>query len=221
MSPSPAPERTEVHVDRDYRPPAHAPWLARASRRVLAACGWRVVLATPVPSQCVIVIAPHTSNWDFFVGLLAKWTLDLPVRWIGKHTIFRWPVRGFLLRIGGIPVDRRRRHGLIERLAGEFETSLVLRLVIAPEGTRSRTGYWKSGFYHLALATRVPLGLAYLDYRRREVGVGGYLALSGDVARDMETIAAFYAGCTARRPEQQGPVQLRDEDPSPRSAPSH
>ncbi len=203
--------RTARDDERDYRPSHEARWLARWAWRALHVFGWRVVLSQPVPAQCVVVIAPHTSNWDFFVGLLAKWVVAFPVRWIGKDSLFRWPVRGFLLRIGGIAVDRSRRHGLTEQLRDEFARSPVLRLVIAPEGTRSRTDYWKSGFYHLALATGLPLGLAFIDYRRREVGIATYLTLTGDAAVDMGAIAAFYAGCTARHPELQGPVRLREQ----------
>ncbi len=211
MSISIATVRIARDEERDYRPPFTAQWLARWSWRLLHALHWRVVLAQPVPSRCVIVIAPHTSNWDFVIGLLAKWVVGFPVRWIGKDSLFRWPfMRGFLLRIGGIPVDRSRHQGLTGQLREAFDQAPVLRLVIAPEGTRSRTEHWKSGFYHLALATRLPLGLAFIDYATREVGIGGYLALTGENAADMRAIAGFYAHCIGRHPQRQGPVRLHE-----------
>ncbi|MCC7216701.1 MAG: 1-acyl-sn-glycerol-3-phosphate acyltransferase [Burkholderiales bacterium] len=183
---------------------------ARFAAAMLRLLGWRVVLAQPVPSRCVIVIYPHTSNWDFVVGLLAKWMLGLELNFIGKHTLFAGPLGPLFARWGGIPVDRRASTGVIAQLASRFADGAVCRLVIAPEGTRSRTACWKSGFYHLTRAVDVPLGLAFIDYARREIGVGAYVALTGDVAADMARIAAFYADKRGRRPGNAGPVRLAD-----------
>jgi 1-acyl-sn-glycerol-3-phosphate acyltransferase len=117
-----------------------------------------------------------------------------------------------LRRWGGIPVDRSGSTGVIARLAAEFAARDDFKLVIAPEGTRSRTERWKSGFYHLAQAARVPVALAFIDYRRREVGVGRYIELTDDAAADMARIAAFYADKEGRRQENAGQVRL-DEEP--------
>jgi 1-acyl-sn-glycerol-3-phosphate acyltransferase len=114
-----------------------------------------------------------------------------------------------------MPVDRRGGTGVIAQLATAFAEHDDFKLVVAPEGTRSRTAHWKSGFYHLARAARVPLALAFIDYRRREVGVGGYLDLTDDILVDMARIAAFYADRTGRRPENASPVRL-DEGPQAR-----
>ena len=158
--------------------------------------------------RCVVVFYPHTSNWDFLIGLLAKWATGIHFRFVGKDSLFAGPLGPLMRRWGGIPVDRSRPTGVIARLAQAFAENEDFRLAIAPEGTRRRMERWKSGFYHLARAARVPLGLAFIDYRRREVGVGGFLELTGDVDADMARIAAFYADKEARRPENAGPIRL-------------
>jgi 1-acyl-sn-glycerol-3-phosphate acyltransferase len=184
---------------------------ARFAAWALRLAGWRVVLVQPVPMRCVVVFYPHTSNWDFPIGLTAKWMVGIHFRFIGKDSLFATPLGSWLRRWGGIPVDRSGPTGAIARLAQEFAAHDDFRLAVAPEGTRSRTEYWKSGFYHLARNARVPVALAFIDYRRREIGVGGYVDLTGDIAADMVRIADFYTGKTARRPENAGPIRLEHE----------
>lgn len=185
------------------------PWLGAALLRL---AGWKVVLAQPVPMRCVAIFYPHTSNWDTVIGLCAKFMFGIRFRYVGKDTLFRVPVIGpLLVRWGGVPVNRREPAGFIRQMRDEFARNAEFRLAIAPEGTRGLTPHWKSGFYRLALAAGVPLALAYIDYPRREIGIGGYVDLTGDVATDMTRIRAFYAGKRGRRPENQGPVRLRDE----------
>ncbi|MEP7183484.1 MAG: lysophospholipid acyltransferase family protein [Betaproteobacteria bacterium] len=184
---------------------------ARASLRILRLAGWRVVLALPVPMRCVVIFYPHTSNWDFLIGLLAKWATGIFFRFVGKDTLFKGPLGAVFGRWGGIPVNRRERTGFIGQMLAEFPRHDDFRLVIAPEGTRRRTEVWRSGFYHLARAANVSLALGFIDYPKREVGVGGVIELTGDVAVDMARIAAFYADKCGRRPENQGPVKLRDD----------
>jgi 1-acyl-sn-glycerol-3-phosphate acyltransferase len=184
--------------------------LPGVSAWLLRRLGWQVVLARPVPTRCVVVVAPHTSNWDFVIGLLAKWVIGIRFRWVGKDTLFATPMKSLFLRWGGIPVNRRVSTGFVEQMTAEFERHDEFRLVIAPEGTRGQADHWKSGFYHLARAAKVPVGLAFFDYSRRRVGIGGCLEPTGDVAADMATIADFYADKVGCRPELQGPVRLRD-----------
>jgi 1-acyl-sn-glycerol-3-phosphate acyltransferase len=180
--------------------------------RLLAAAGWKVVLAQPVPDRCVVIFYPHTSNWDTIIGLCVKFMTGLSIRFAGKDSLFRTPFIGsLLLRWGGVPVNRRERTGFIDAMSSQFLRPGVFRLAIAPEGTRSRTEFWKSGFYHLARAAKVPLALGYIDYPAREVGVGGYVEVTGDPAADMARLRAFYGDKRGRYPEQQSPVRLRDE----------
>jgi len=160
--------------------------------------------------RCVVVFYPHTSNWDFAIGLLAKWMVGIHFRFIAKDSLFAGPFARLFARWGGIPVNRREASGIIGVLTARFAAETDFRLAIAPEGTRGRTEQWKSGFYHLALAASVPVALAFIDYARREVGVGGYVTLSGDAATDMAAIAAFYADKVGRRPELASPIRLAD-----------
>jgi hypothetical protein len=209
---APSPTATAALVDRPLVP-GFLPWLGALLLRL---GGWKVLLAQPVPRQCVAIFYPHTSNWDTVVGLCVKFMTGLAIRYAGKDTLFATPLLGpLLVRWGGTPVNRRERTGFIAQMKAEFERNPEFRLAIAPEGTRRRTEHWKSGFYHLARAADVPVALCFIDYPRREVGVAGYLDVSGDVATDMARIAAFYAGKRGRHPENQGPVRLRVEEPPP------
>jgi 1-acyl-sn-glycerol-3-phosphate acyltransferase len=190
-------------------PPPRITLAGRWSGRLLRLLGWRVEVVWPPVPRCVIVVYPHTSNWDFVVGYLAKLAAGLPAHFVGKDTIFRGPFAPVLRRMGGIPVNRREATGLIAQLVREFERRPRMWLAIAPEGTRRWVDRWKSGFYHLALAARVPVGLAYLDYRARVVGLTEYLDLTGDEEADLDRIRRAYAGKVGRHPEQAGEIRLR------------
>ena len=181
---------------------------ARVVWRLLRMLGWRVTLATPVPMKCVIVFYPHTSNWDFPAGLLAKWVLGIDFRWVGKDTMFASPLGPLFRRWGGIPVNRRESSGFVAQMHAALEAHDDFRLAIAPEGTRASVPRWRSGFWHLARAAKVPIGLAYIDYAHREVGVGAWLETTDDADADVARMAAFYARFTAKHPENAGPVRL-------------
>jgi len=183
--------------------------LQRWARGLLALFGWRVAVVLPSMPKCLVIVYPHTSNWDFVVGYLAKVASRMPARWIGKDTIFRWPVAGLLRRMGGIPVNRREPKGLIGQLAAEFESHPRMWLALAPEGTRSRTDHWKSGFYRLALAAHVPVGLAFIDYRTRVVGLETFLTLTGDEEKDLSRIREVYADKVGKHPEQASDIRFR------------
>ena len=177
---------------------------------ILRLCGWRSVLV-PLPApKGIIVVYPHTSNWDFFIGVVYKIGTALPVRWVGKHTIFRWPVRRLLVYLGGIPIRRDQRSGLVDAMLAEFAKHDRMWLAMTPEGTRSRTEYWKSGFYRIALAGNLPVALGYIDYATRTIGIDTYLTLTGDVEADFTRIRAFYQDKRGRRPANEGVIRLRD-----------
>lgn len=181
----------------------------RLARWLLGLRGWQVDAVLPPVDSYVIIAAPHTSNWDFPIGILAKWALGLQFNWLGKHTLFR-PPHGWLFRaLGGIPVYRHRRENLSEQMAVYFRRHPGTILALTPEGTRSRTDFWKSGFYHIARQANVPVALGHLDYGRKRVGIGGYLELTGDRSQDMQKIADYYAGIVGKYPAKQGPVRLR------------
>ena len=181
----------------------------RMARGLLALFGWRVEIRWPPGPKAVIAVYPHTSNWDFVVGILGRFAAALPVSFIAKDTLFRWPLGALLRRLGGIPVNRRERTGMVAQMKAEFARRPTLWLAIAPEGTRAYTDALRSGFYHLALAAGVPLGLGYLDYGQRVVGIADWIALSGDAEQDLARLRAFYAGKKALRPAQAGEIRFR------------
>jgi 1-acyl-sn-glycerol-3-phosphate acyltransferase len=159
--------------------------------------------------KCVLIAAPHTSNWDFPLALLAFWSLRIDARWVGKHTIFRRPVAGLMRRLGGVPLDRANTRNFVDDVVGWFEREPALTLAIAPEGTRSRTDHWRSGFYWIAHGAGVPIALGFLDYSTRTGGIGESFLPTGDIAADMDRIAAFYAGKVGKHPEKLGTIRAR------------
>jgi len=209
--------RPEHAVSDGTNAPASAPAGSRPSlgqrlaRWLLSLLGWRVAIRLPPVPRCVIIVYPHTSNWDFVIGYLAKVASGLRAHFVGKDTLFRWPFGGLLRRMGGIPVNRREPAGLTGQLAAEMARRARMWLAIAPEGTRSRTDHWKSGFYRLALAANVPVGLAYIDYRTRIVGLDDFLTLTGDEEVDLGRMRAFYADKVGRRPAQASDIRFRAE----------
>lgn len=183
--------------------------LRRAALGLLALVGWRTAFVWPPEPKGVIIVYPHTSNWDFPLGMLFRIGHGLPANWVGKTEMFRPPFGGLLKRVGGIPLDRRRTTGFIEALVAEYRARDWMWLAIAPEGTRSHTEHLKPGFYTLALAADVPIALGYIDYATRTVGIDTYLRMTGDREADMARIRDFYAGKRGRRPEHAGGLRLR------------
>lgn len=165
--------------------------------------GWKT--GEPIPAhikKCVVIAAPHTSNWDFVYSLATAHILGVQVRYLAKKELFRFPLRRLLLRTGGIPVTRSRSTNMVAYIIGLFAEKEELKLMIPAEGTRKRVAQWKSGFYHVALGANVPVFMGYLDYKNRIAGYGPQLTLTGDKAKDAATIRAFYSDKTARFPGQ-------------------
>jgi 1-acyl-sn-glycerol-3-phosphate acyltransferase len=185
---------------------------AKVAAVLMRLAGWRLVYVPPPAPKSVIIVYPHTSNWDFPIGLAARSVAGIRCHFAAKDTLFRGPFGRWLARVGGIPVNRREPTGFVGQLAREFERRGEFHVVFTPEGTRSRTEHWKSGFYRLALAAKVPLGLAFIDYGRREVGIGAWLDLTGDEQADLERIRAFYAGKRGRWPALAGPIRFPERE---------
>lgn len=164
--------------------------------------GWSAVGNVPEPRKFVLIAAPHTSNWDFvnFLGL----TTDLGVRphFMGKLSLFRWPLARFMRQMGGIPVDRRASRDMVQQMVGEFQRRAEFILTVAPEGTRSKTKKWKTGFYHIALAAKVPMVVGFMDYSRKTGGLGPMIWPTGDFHADMEKLFEVYRGCIPKFPDR-------------------
>jgi 1-acyl-sn-glycerol-3-phosphate acyltransferase len=178
---------------------------------VLKTIGWQVVGNFPDIPKFVLVGAPHTSNWDFLLAMLLMYASGVRFNWIGKASLFRPPYGGFFRRLGGVPVWRERRNNFVSQIVEAFERSKRLIIAIAPEGTRSKIPYWKTGFYYMALGAKVPLVLGFIDYGRRQVGVGPLFKPSGDIRADFACLRDFYADKTGLYPEKQSAVAISPE----------
>jgi 1-acyl-sn-glycerol-3-phosphate acyltransferase len=155
--------------------------------------GWTITGEAPTAKRCVILGAPHTSNWDFvfFLGTVTR--LGLRPSFMGKLSLFRAPLTRFMYDMGGIPVDRRAKdRNYVEQMIAEFAKAKDLALVIAPEGTRGPIKGWRSGFYHIALGAGVPIFPAWVDNATMKGGIGPAIMPSGDYAADLRRIAEFY-----------------------------
>ena len=182
------------------------------SKFVLRMFGWTVEKDLPLKEKYVLVGAPHTSNWDFPLGILGMLAMGLRFRWVGKHTIFKGPTGLMLKSIGGIPVDRRIRSSFIKQMVELFNTEENMILAITPEGSRSKTLYWKTGFYYIALDATVPIALGYIDHREKKIGVGYSFFPCGNIEKDIEIIRRFYEGKTGRHRENQGEIRVHTKE---------
>jgi 1-acyl-sn-glycerol-3-phosphate acyltransferase len=174
--------------------------------------GWKVGGTIPPHiKKAVVIAAPHTSNWDFVYALAAYKILDLPINYIAKKELFRFPFSILFKATGGIPVDRSRSLNFVDAIVQKIKESDRLYLLMAAEGTRKRVDKWKSGFYHAALGAGVPIILGYLDYKHKSAGFGEVIYPTGDKEKDMEQIRNFYANITGRNPELYNPDSARLE----------
>lgn len=163
--------------------------------------GWRYRGTFPDQAKMIIAVAPHTSNWDFFVGLAVKFSLMLKIQFLGKHTIFV-PVVGKVLRYwGGIPVERSKTRGVVAQLTDVFNRQEQLVLCLSPEGTRKRIDKWKTGFVQIARSAQVPVLLVGFDYEKRIVDIGPLVTVGEDTDQAMRQIYDFYAGVSAKYPD--------------------
>ncbi|ARN76067.1 lysophospholipid acyltransferase family protein [Oceanicoccus sagamiensis] len=159
---------------------------------LLTLVGWRTVGEKPTIPKYVVVAAPHTSNWDFVLFVLLAFKLGFNAHWMGKHTLFPIPVRRLMVWLGGIPIDRSKAHNVVEQMSDYYSSVDELCVIIPPEGTRSKTQRWKTGFYHIAVAAKVPLVLGYIDSSSKSLGFGPVFNPTGDIEADLEAIQAFY-----------------------------
>lgn len=176
--------------------------------------GWRCEGRPPDLEKYVMIGAPHTSNWDFLIGLTILFSLRLRFYWLGKHTIFRQPFRTLSLLLGGIPVNRSQSENVVEQTIRIFKENDRMVLVLSPEGTRKRIAHWKTGFYFIAHGAGVPIVPAYVDYQRRAAGFGPMFYPTGDIEADMKTISAFYdVKGVGKHSEKVGPVCIKSKTP--------
>jgi 1-acyl-sn-glycerol-3-phosphate acyltransferase len=173
------------------------------SKLILGLFGWKVIGNIPSDlRKCVVVVAPHTSNWDFVIGRLAWFQMGLRVKFLIKKEMFFFPLGPIIKWLGGIPVDRSKSARMVDYVAGLFEQYDTLFITITPEGTRKLNPHWKKGFYYIAQKANVPIALAVLDYKKKEGGVIKVFMPSGDFEKEFNMVQDFYRGRGARFPEK-------------------
>jgi len=165
---------------------------AALGRGFLRVAGWDFEGEIPDVAKAVLIVAPHTSNWDFFIGVAAMFALGIRVKFLGKHTLFAGPLGPVMRWLGGIPVDRRTPRGVVTATVDLFAESEQMILGVAPEGTRSKVERWKTGFYHVAHDARVPIVPIAFDYPRQRVRIGDRFDTTGDTEGDLRTLESFY-----------------------------
>lgn len=201
-------------VSADSAPrPFPPPPPGRLALRVLAWLGWRLELPPLEAARMVLVVYPHTSNWDFPLGLLVRFGTGWPISWVGKHSIFAGPWGGLMKRWGGIPVDRRAAEDFVGQMVAEFGRRERMILAIAPEGTRGHVTALKSGFYRIAREAQVPIAFGYIDYASRSLGIAGLMTPSGRQEEDLAVMRAAYAGKRGYHHECAGEIRFRDRGP--------
>lgn len=163
--------------------------------------GWKAVITVDEPLKSVICVAPHTSNWDFLIGKLFYWSVNRKSGFLMKKSWFFFPLGNILRSMDGIPVDRSKRTSVTDQVADEFDKRETFHVAITPEGTRKLVKKWKMGFYHIALKANVPIQLAYIDYKNKEMGITEIVYPTGDEKADLEKIQAFYKNSNAKYPE--------------------
>lgn len=184
------------------------------SRVYLFLYRWTTVQQEPVPDRCVVIAAPHTSNWDFPVTMAMAQVKRVPIRWLGKSQMFNKVLGPFFRSLGGISVERSSPQGLVGDLAEELRRHERLTLIVPAEGTRTAVDYWKSGFYRIAKEADVPIVCAFVDRATRTGGFGPVIHLTDDVVADMDRIRAFYADKTGLKPGRFNVPRLREEEPT-------
>lgn len=171
--------------------------------------GWKTSGSLPQDEKYIIIVAPHTSNWDLFFGIILAFALKLDARYIAKKELFRGPFSFLMTWSGAIPVDRSSHHHIVDQMVHAFRERDTFVLALAPEGTRHRKDSWKSGFYHIALAAHVPILLGFIDYAGKTGGAGPLFYPTGDLEQDIKVIGNFYLTVTGKHPENTSPVVIR------------
>lgn len=170
---------------------------------LLKILGWKTEGEIPKDlKKCVMIAAPHTSNWDLPFTLMTAFSLNAKVYWMGKDKIFKPPYRGLMLWMGGIPVNRSKSTNMVQASIDAIKSNDQLFLIVPPEGTRSKVTYWKTGFYHIAQGAGVPILMGFLDFQRKTSGIAGIYMTTGDIEVDMNYIKSIYAPIKGKKEKQ-------------------
>lgn len=176
--------------------------MRKFARFILKLMGWKIDERTPENiNKCVIVVGPHTSNWDFIIGRLAFKYYGVNAKFLIKKEAFIFPFGYILKAMGGVPVDRKKNNNLTDQAVNYFNESETLFLVFTPEGTRSYNPNWKKGFYFIAEKAKVPIYIAYMDYEKKIGGFHSLFTPTGDVEKDIDYIKSVLSQYKGKYPE--------------------
>lgn len=172
--------------------------------------GWNGEYRHPDTEKFIIIVAPHTSNFDFLIGFIYSRAFGMPFpNFLAKDSLFRGALGPVFRWLGGIPVNRSQRTNFVDQVAAEFHKRKRMILAITPEGTRSKAEYWKTGFYFMAQKANVPVIMASIDYARKFISCGDVADVTGDLNADMAKIRAYYANVSPRHPHRYGEIRVR------------
>jgi 1-acyl-sn-glycerol-3-phosphate acyltransferase len=183
-------------------------WLANQMLKLL---GWKIIGQLPDTRKFVLVAAPHTSNWDFMYMYLVSKIFDIRIHWMGKEELFKGPMGPISRALGGIPVKRGHSMNMVQQMAQTFSEREELVLAVPPAGTRRKTDHWHSGFYYIAMEAGVPIVLGFVDYSRKQAGLGPIFTPTGNVRADMDIARDFYKDIQGKFPDNKSTVQLKQE----------
>ncbi|MDB2387309.1 lysophospholipid acyltransferase family protein [Shewanella sp.] len=171
-------------------------------KKLLKAFGWKIAGSLPQNQQYVAIVGPHTSNWDFVIGVLARGALGAKINFLGKHQLFIPPWGWFFRAIGGTPVDRRKNNNLVDAVAALFASNPTFSLALAPEGTRSAVSRWKTGFYHIAKKAQVPIVTIGFDFENKTLVIAQGINTTDNMQQDMNDILHFYRSIKGKHPKK-------------------
>ncbi len=170
--------------------------------RVLSILGWQYSGEFPCHKKMIIAVAPHTSNWDFVIGLAVKFHLAIKISFFGKHSIFIPPFSYVLKRLGGIPIKRTQAHGVVGAMAEQMRAADKMILALSPEGTRSPISPWKTGFLHIAHQANVPVFLVAFNYKKKRIEFGPVLNISDNIPKEMNKIYQYFQNVEGKYPDK-------------------
>jgi 1-acyl-sn-glycerol-3-phosphate acyltransferase len=174
-------------------------WVGRFGMRVLG--GWKINGEMPSVKKAILPVAPHTSNWDFPVGACVMLAMGLKLNYLAKSSLFRFPLKGLLTKLGGVPIDRSSANGVVGNMVKQFREKDELILVITPEGTRKRVHEWKKGFLHMAQQARVPVVPIAFDYARKAIDIGPALMIGDEIEKELERVKSYFEHAHGKRGE--------------------
>ena len=175
--------------------------------------GWRVVGVehTPPDPKAIGILVPHTSGWDVWLMYVMAYHMGIRANWLAKKSLFVGPFGAFLRVMGGIPIDRSGNKNIVDQTVDTVNAHDHFYLAIAPEGTRTKTDRWRTGFYHIAMKAGVPIVPMFIDYAKKETGFGPVLRPTGDIHKDFEALKEFYADITPKHPERRSDMVISGE----------